>query len=415
MLLSRIVSDPFDALGYMEQFVNIGSPSGYSQRNAPSHRYAPGTAGDPFSLNCLVASREQRAEDFGYVPALPNDVDLAERSDWAYIHPDVVDHPSLATSEIRLCSSPRVLPTSSGRTVQIVSELPPWHIKLSYPGLLGRIDRSLPRIKAIAGPEVSEEITKAIDGEGVSKDVHLLRELGARTITVDDGATWGMVVRSPEPYGARADQVRALVPFFALFSPDSRAPQDSMLLWQLARAHRPSDYAEFVYKSIVRPTLSTYFALVGTLGLQPELNAQNLLLGIDHSATPVAVVMRDMMGVEKDLTIRASLGLDVNFQSFPYKCIGTELDDRVYPIRHSFGFDFKLGSYVLQPLIDATAELGGSRCASELVHNIRDEVSQFTAGLPANYLPKGVWYSHPKQLLTQARPYISNSGPAFRE
>src|SRR5205085_11443862 len=53
-----------------------------------------------------------------------------------------------------------VIPTASGRTVYCSSLDPPLYFKLHYDGILGRVDRKLPVKKAVAGFEISEELTK---------------------------------------------------------------------------------------------------------------------------------------------------------------------------------------------------------------------------------------------------------------
>ena len=71
------------------------------------------------------------------------------------------------------------------------------------------------------------------------------------------------------------------------------------------------------------------------LGLLPEVNAQDVLLEIDAAYRPTRVVFRDLMGVEKDLTIRHRLGQPTIFMSGSYKCIEREADPVLYYRRHN--------------------------------------------------------------------------------
>lgn len=130
----------------------------------------------------------------------------------------------------------------------------------------------------------------------------------------------------------------------------------------------------------------------------------------------IGIVIRDLMGVEKDLPIRRILGLKVDFESSPYKCIDN-IDPTNYVIRHSFAFDYKLSHYVLAPVIAAAVtscrsatKVSADNCSAY----IRDVAASKLKRLPENYFPKGHWYRHPRQLLHRDRPYEQVDAPLFR-
>lgn len=413
MRLSSILDDPSGTLRYMEQYINVGSPSGFTPINQPSARYAPGRSPAPFPLLACIGAPESghHAQDYGLVPNLCPQL---QENNWIFIHPDVQRHPELDAEGLSIIEIPKplVTPTSSGRTVQIISDEPEWHIKLSYPGLLGRVNRSLPQVKAFAGPEISCEVEASILGGSLPPDLHIMREVGARVLTVADNCTWGMVIRDPQPFGPRADQTVAMIPLFSLFSRDAQQPDDPSILLQLI-SHWGTQADTYVKCNILQAILQCYFSLVATLGLLAELNAQNILLGLNQEGRPTGIVIRDLMGIEKDLTIRDSLGISTHFSSSPYKCISKAADSALYYIRHSFSFDFKLGDYVLSPVIQEACRTGLWE-EGALITYVRQVTTGLTDALPPDYFPQDEWYRHPRVLLDKSRPYECERYPRFR-
>jgi len=411
--LLQVLSSPEDALLYMESHVNDGSPSGFTYEHQPSRRYAPGSCPGPFVLWACATEETGRVRHFGEFPSLPGPTSYAP-SNWIYIHPDMSGSDDLDCGwlDTHVTEEPLVLPTSSGRTVQIVDRNPRWYIKLHYGRLLGRIDRSLPWDKAVAGVEVSQEMDDAISNDRLPRPFHILRETGARSIQVADGSTWAMVAREPIACGPRASDVHALVPWFALFSKDSNST-DGPLLDDLLHSWS-CDATKNLKEGLLEPVVDSYFALVSNLGLQVEMNAQNLLLALDRQGQPVGIVLRDLMGVEKDIPLRSGLGLTTSFRSGPYKTIGTS-DGDLYAIRHSFAFDFKLGEYILRPVIECAARSNvGDAADLNLTAHVRERVQQHLRLLPGDYLPRHRWYRHPRVLLNRERPYEMMERPRYR-
>jgi hypothetical protein len=202
-----------------------------------------------------------------------------------------------------------------------------------------------------------------------------------------------------------------LIPWFSLTASDPQDKRAPTLLAQLLTRWSADQLTE-LYSSLLLPVIESYFALVRRLGLQPELNAQNVLVGLNADGRSVAIVLRDCMGIEKDLTLRLERGLPTNFDSAPYKCISNA--ESTYTIRHSFGLDFKLCGYVLEPIVRHVATFLNQSPAS-IRDPLRTAIREELDGLPADYLPAdGKWYRHPPQLLTDSRPYVAMDEPLYR-
>lgn len=414
MMLQSIKAEPLGALRYMERYVNDGSPSGFTELYKTSITTDPFGLTPWFHLYALRCSAET-VSDFG---AIPEWVNTSEGTPCLWIHPDMKDqlnaHRSKADADLDLDERWRFIPTSSARTVQFTTGGTADYVKLHYDALLGRVNRSLPFAKAIAGPELSGEISQAINGGALYPKLALLPEIGARVVhyTGDPFSGWGMVWRSSTPIKSQSTSIRYLIPFFALFSVDRFASYQPPLLIQLIR-ERGVDAVSFVLDEIVSHVIACYFSLLTSLGLQVEWNAQNLLLGLDEDLRVTHVVMRDLGEVEKDLTLRQALGLPTDFRSDPYKCISKDGDRERYQIRHSFAFDFKLGEYIIEPLLRATAEhFGGG--IEELRRSVRPIVRSRLADLPEDFFPDNEWYYHDRILLTGHRPYRVAPDPKYR-
>lgn len=414
MLLNSIEQYPEGMLRYSERYVNDGSPSGFTE----IHRTSSQT--DPFGITpwfnpFLLQDNSNRFETYGEIPT-PSDLPVDDVSNWMLIHPDMVDHSDLLQirSKIILADSIRVIPTASARTAQILQGGSKDYIKFHYDGIIGRINRGLPRVKAIAGPEVSGIILDALEKGDLPSDLSILYECGARTLCTQEHNTWGMVWRKHSPTGPKSEQMEYLVPYFSLFSTDRFRPYEPPLLHQiLERRGAEKEIENIVLEELLHPILRVYFRLIGKLGLQFELNAQNILIGFDENWSCVSIVLRDMMGVEKDLTIRDMLGLSTHFHSAPYKCISVEDSKDQYQVRHSFVYDFKVGEYVFEPIIDLVFRVYDIS-QERMRANLRALARGYVSELPSGFFPQDRWYRHERVLLTDRREYIAMRDPKFR-
>lgn len=411
MLIADCLRDPESALQYMERYVNMGSPSGFTREYRTSPLTDPWGDSPSFLLRACAAPPEWIREYGERSSALAN---LGLLNNEIALHPDVtetirpawVSNPKLV---YRWIDGTQVVPTACARTVQLPGDQFSDYVKLHYPGILGRVRRELPWIKAISGPEICSELRQHYRERMPCTFAFLDEHLARVLVPPEETEGVGMVLRYGKPLSVARMQL--VWPFFSLFSADTHRPADPPLLVQMLRRNSKQPHT-YLMERIIAPVLECYGSLVTRFGFQPECNAQNLLLGLGADLEPTSVIFRDMGRVEKDLTIRSVLGLPNDFDSYPYKCI-SEADD-VYTIRHSFAFDFKLSQYVLQPLEKVFSEAFPAHARS-LHAAIRDQVRSFVAMTPKGYFPaNGQWYSHDKILLTGKRPYVAHRDPPYR-
>lgn len=417
MKLDTILRNPIESLLYMERYVNIGSPSGFSQKHTTSRQFDPVYGNETFPLPYFAFSRTE-LKVFGDEQPLRSCIPLEEETLLPFfIHPDMIDlfYRKYSLSEFnRLLQRDNieVSPLANGRTVFPINSDYPFQIKLHYEGILGRINRGLPLQKAVSGPEISSELKVcATDGILPKTFAFFPESLALTKITGNPSLPEiGMVLRDKQPFPLT--ESRALIPFFSLFSRDSHNNSDDLLLVQILNQF--DDPISILMDRIVSPVVECYAYLVFQRGIMPETNAQNILLEIDEACNPIRIVHRDMQGYEKDITIRHRKCLPTDFESAPYKCIDQDADPKLYFMRHSFSYDFKLGHYVLDELTRVASEsFNVSRPA--LVAHISDVFHRF-AGTEAftHFNPVDKWYNHDNVLLTHERVYVEHDKPKYR-
>ncbi|MDD4149172.1 MAG: hypothetical protein PHE33_04020 [Bacteroidales bacterium] len=411
MKISNIESNPFESLIYLDRYVNDGSPSGFTEINKSS------AATDTFSSNksFKLFAIESKDNDFEIYGSLKLNIPL--KSNQLLIHPDMKNKDSLKGCKVVEVNSFTVSPTSSFRSVQILSENCNDYIKLHYDAVLGRIYRQLYSKRAIAGVEISAIIKESLLNDTLSNFISIFEEPFAKIFNPptlkDEKDSWGMVWRNSKPLGKKSNDISCIIPLFSIWSIDRQSINDSKIGSQLFKIWGEKAKQNLISEILI-PIIDSYFELVVRLGLQNEFNAQNLLIGFDKSWNVISIIIRDMMGVEKDLGLRNSLGLSTTFDSSPYKILST--DDSLYTKRHSFTFDFKVCDYVIEPLIKLAVN---QRIASRenLIELLRERTKYWIQQLPSDYFPKGKWYSHDKVLLTEKadRKYIENKNPLLRD
>jgi len=410
MKIKIIEQNPEESLIYLDRYVNDGSPSGYTDINKTSLET------DTFSLNkdFKLLTIESSKSDFKIYGSLKANIPLA--SEHFYIHPDMKDHANLKGCKIFKQENFTVSPTSSFRTVKILSKNSTDYIKLHYDAVLGRINRKLNYKKAISGVEISEILKENIKSKNLSDFISILEEPFAKIFKnpslKDEDDYWGLVWRNAKPVGNKSEEIKYIIPLFSFWSKDRNDDDATTLGIQLFEKWGTNAKTKFVSEILI-PVLDAYFELLVKIGLQNEYNAQNLLIGFDDSWNAVSIIIRDMMGIEKDIDLRKALGLSTTFDSAPYKVISS--DNPVYLIRHSFTFDFKVCDYVINPLVElATNSELATR--NELIELLKQRTSYWTKQLPDNYFPKDVWYSHNKVDLSipSNREYIKNNNPLLR-
>ena len=411
MKISTIELYPSESLIYLDRYVNDGSPSGYTEKNKTS----PKT--DTFSLNKSfnLFAIERDPSDFKIYGTQPENIPL--KSNQLYIHPDMKRKKALKGVKIVTENNFTVSPTSSFRTVKILSETCSDYIKLHYDGILGRIFRQLNYKRAIAGVEISGLIKDSLSNNKLSNFISIFEEPFAKIFYPptfkEEQDSWGMVWRNSKPYGNTSNNICYIIPLFSFWAQDRQCLDDDIFGNQLFKIWGTNAKQKFIFNILI-PIIDYYFELVVKLGLQNEYNAQNLLIGFDKSWNAISLINRDMMGIEKDLGLRKSLGLFTTFNSSPYKTLSS--DDLYYSIRHSFTFDFKVCTYVIDPLISLAVKYEIAT-RSEIIDILRERTRYWLGQLPIDYLPKGKWYSHKNVLLTVKanRKYIENKNPLLRD
>jgi hypothetical protein len=324
------------------------------------------------------------------------------------LHPDMADHsfwPALDRT-----AGPLVSPTSSARTVRVIGS-DPVYIKLSYDQLIGRTPRQIGRKQAISAIEVSNVISSAIDDHRLTPRFRFMREIFAEVVVKTEAEEWGYVVRESEPYPTRCDEPY-LIPAFSLFAKDRKFPQDPPLLDQLLELNGGSPW-EYVIDDLVRPLIEAHFDILKACGLQLEPHAQNILFSFDKDYRPKSVVARDAESIDKDFGLIERNNLPVSFTETGYKCL--RASDYNYQIMHSFMFDFKMGEYLLQPLVEWLSKRCGIEQA-KIYSAIRGITNDNLAGLPADFFPDSSWFCYANVVhdRTTRREYVSCSDLKFR-
>jgi len=407
MLLDQFAKEPLKSLQYAERYVNDGSPSGFAKTTSE----ATSPIGTSSSFHLFAATAPAKLfSSLGYIPTWPGE---ELQQEWMLIHPDMVSAKELLYPQIRIqpMEKLQVVPTSSGRTVQFVSRKSSDYVKLHYKGILGRFERDLPLRKAFIGPEVSQIIETGFREGIIGNEFAIMPETGARVLRVpNQGCEWGMVWRSSQAIGPTTTKIQYIIPLFSFFSHDRFAPKDPLLLSQLiSLSNQPP--IDFILQTLLSPILNAFFALISRLGMLPEWNAQNLLVGIGEKSDTVAIIARDLGETDRDLQILRARGLRTDFTTSPFRCIDEKRED--YYAIHSLKFDFKLGEYVITPLLSTTAQLYNIEI-NKLQEAVKDLVAPHLQDLPNDFFPPGnIWYQY-KNVMFDELYYYPCKEPKYR-
>ncbi|WP_250404503.1 ferric iron reductase [Streptomyces cellostaticus] len=348
MRTEQLMKDPVRSLLHLERWCNDGSPSGLSfgeHQVSPAYRPRGDAASFPAGSRVLPWS-DVEVLLAAPSPALANEIVRPDGVVFV-MHPDNPDSRTGTSCESRL-----VAPTASARTVLVLDSGPVHYAKLHYPGLLGRVPREMDTKRVRA----SVRMSAALDQEaGLLSDgcAYLPESIGVTTRLT--GTEQGVVYREFIPRSRSTDSadgvVRPQIPLFSLFSTDLHSPEDPPLLVDLLCGAGGGGRPAEAFVSLVDLLIESYCALVFGVGLVPEDHAQNLLIELDWSGAPRRVVRRDLLDWYADLEIRRLRKLPTDFT----RVLDTEHDaERAYGGR-SYAFDFRLGEYVLDPLIDCAA------------------------------------------------------------
>ncbi len=408
MKLDRIIKEKEKAYIYMERYVNNGSPSGFDRKHTSSKATAPRSKSPNYDL--LVLRFDESIE----MKTIGEDVGIiGERC--IFCHPDNLNNAILheLNNHFDIVDRVRVVPTASARSVKLLGT--DYFIKLDYMGFLGRVRRNLDYQHLISACEVTRDICSGIDTGVYNSKFGILKENKGRVAYLPrkEGGFYefGYLIRDATPYHRLSDKELFLIPAFSLFAKDLYAPMYKPLLLQLYE-HSGKNINDFAFCNLLGPILDCYFDALVNHGFSMEAHAQNTLIAIDSAYQIKLIVSRDMESVDKDLTLREYLGIQSKINALDYKCI--RKTDYNYIIKHSFMFDFKLGEYLLSPIIDLLTSVEGFK-REDVVNKMKEKSCSYISLLPNGYFPE-VWYNYENRQFNEGekRPYISNENPKYR-
>ena len=406
MLLDEINFNSSKDYIHMERYVNGESPSGNTSKYNTSPETRAKGDNECFYLSSVEFPKTVNIQDFGVKP---------DFFKWEMlVHPDMIKLPMFERCKNINKEALIVAPTASSRTVKAL-ESEGWFLKLNYKGLIGRLDRNVGRNQAISAIEVSNIVVNAIDRGILPDKFFFMREQFARVIDLIDEEgkpyEWGIVLREPFAYPFK-EAVKYLIPAFSLFASDDKNPNHPTILTQLIRKQsKPTE--DFLFDDLIAPIFDCYFQLLINCGLQLECHAQNTMFAVDENFKIVGMVAKDAESIDKDISLMEELNIKHKIQTLVYKCL--RRTDYNYQIMHSFMFDFKLGEYLVSPII-AEAERNFQFDKDKLLQKIKNHNHTFMQKLPSDFFPSNVWFDYGNEVhdRTKPRPYRRNENPAFR-
>jgi len=407
MNAKELFTDKENKYIYLERYVNDGSPSGFTEIHTTSNRTNPFLGEERFPLLEFQDS-DIECTSFGEHELFKRDVN--------YAHPDSIDSEILKSAGRQLKESSLIVsPASSGRTMLLRNSQYSGYLKLTYDvGRLGRVDRQLAYNNCLSSYEITNQIKKAIIENKLPPFFAILLESASKItkLSVSNNTyEWGVIFREAIAYPYSNNNV-VLIPGFSLFGKDRKNPNDEFLINQFIELSNipPRDYLIDLLKMIVE----CHWKLVLNCALIHECQAQNCLFELNEDFQIERVVIIDMDSVDKDIPTAKYLGLDINWDS-PYGMLNK--DNYRYSTRASTMYDWKLGEYVLSPLIKVVALKYGLDILS-IENEIKSFVkNNFINNLPADYFPlDGNWYSHApnERKPGEKRKFIAHKNPKFR-
>lgn len=382
---------PMEKTIYCERYVNNGSPSGFTFM----HSTSVGTRAFDNEPNIKLPVIDFKStEKLNFYGANLNFID----NNQLIVHPDMLSLVSNDKDVINI-NYINAIPMASHRTVFVPKFNK--YIKLQYNGLIGRIERFITYDHINHSIAVNKILNKV---SWVDTSLHFFPEEHARIYKQNTCNSIGMIVRDTNVVPSCKG---IIIPAFSLFSRDRNFPQDKSILLQLIDK-TTMNKNEFVLSQIIQPAVLLYFKILLETGLHIEAHAQNICYIITNSNIDIAI--RDFESMDKDLEIASCFNDKFNIN---FKCIDKESQD--YSKRHSFMFDFKLGEYLITPILNEAIK---ADCNIEyIINQIKRTVNFYIKLLPHDYFPKNCWYSYPKQLIDRTstnRPYIKHLYPKYR-
>lgn len=376
---------------YLERYVNNGSPSGFTNINTTSKGTRPQDDFKTFNV-FLVKLKDSIDVDFGDISQ------LHLKKNEILIHPDCFEN---YKDFVEYKKDIPAIPLASMRTVYI----PTYgvFIKLQYDKMLGRIERKINEEHAKHSISISQIIKESYIR---NKDEYFMIETGSR-IVKNDFFSIGMTIREAKLFPTFTTN-HMLIPAFSLFGRDLKQSNDMCILEQIYQKQEKNP-DDFIFNSFLKPAIELFFNLLLQTGLVIEAHAQNILFVLADNRIN-GIVLRDFESIDKDLEIGKKYN---KFFNMKYKCFSSSHPE--YSKRHSFMFDFKLGEYLLEPIIEASIKFGANK--NVLYERCRQLSNHFIEKFPRDFFPMDGWYSLEKKLIdrnTNFRGYIRNNPIIFR-
>lgn len=412
-----IFEDTNSSLVYMERYVNDGSPSGWTKLRSTSNETSPFFGRDSFPL-LFFSDADLEYEAIGKQnPLLGPNIN--------YVHPDSIQSTILQEANRTLLTSEvLVAPTSGGRTMFILKPEVRGFLKLTYDiGRIGRVDRQLTLNHCLSSYEVSETIKKCIDAGQYPESFALLLESSGKVshLTCKSGIyEWGTMFRELVPYPYVFEK-RQIVPGFSLFGKDhynKESINDEVLINQFIdlSGSSPIDYL----LNVLKITVDAWFNTLLNCSFILETHGQNCYYEINQNFQITRIVIKDMDSVDKDISLAKKLGLNTEWKSYPFACFYESEPENVpwyYKIRPSYMYDFKLGTYILDPLIESVCckfNLNRQMFSNRIKQYVNEK---YMDAIPNGYFPEnGCWYycNNDERKPGERRKYYSHPNPKYR-
>lgn len=397
MKLEEIIKDPIYALNYMERLVNNGSPSGFTEVNSTSEKTNPFKS-EGFYLKMI---RNGSLTIYGELPK------ELRGQEGLMVHPDWENY--IEDKKIVRDTTLYVIPTSSFRTVKVLGK--DYYIKLSYPGVIGRMRRDLEEKHILSCIQMTQILNSLVLDEKANKLFSFLPESVGGVTSLGNGSSTGYVVRGSIPIGKNTDNIAYTIPGFSLFGKDRKNPFDMEILNQILLYKKAGN--EYLLSNIIQPLIDIYFDCLLKEGISPEMHSQNILFGFDKDWNVASIILRDLESIDKDITIRSALGKSSFINS--YKTI--KESDYNYRIKHSFMFDHKLGEYLVEELIVCASKV---KIVDE--SKLRKSIKKYTRRKYGEHFAKlfpsdGKWYKFENIEINHDlpfRPYLALDNSILR-
>lgn len=415
MKANTIFDNLEEAFIYMERYVNNGSPSGWTQLRTTSTKTNPFMGNDRFPL-LEFSDSDIECELLGEPSAL-----FAVN----YAHPDSANSQLLRDGKRNVRKSSIIVsPTSGGRTMLIRSGQYSGFIKLTYDSCrLGRVDRQLSYGHCMSSLEVSNTIKNSIDNGDFGNRIAILLEKSAKIskLKVNDWEyEWGTILREIKPY-PYIEETRQIIPGFAMFGKDLHSENeisDEYLVNQFITlsGRNPKEYLI----DLLKISIDAWFLSLINCSFILETHGQNCYYEIDKNYNITRFVIKDLDSVDKDISFAKIKGLNTKWKSFPYACFYQDTPEDhpwYYKVRPSYMFDFKMGTYLLDPIVKVVCEK-----FNLIESDIRSIIQKYTTEtymkeMPKGYFPEnGTWYycDNSERKPGERRKYYAKNNPLFR-